>query len=202
MQLYSLRKGHLGDKKQNYIFAYSNQAIPHLTMYLTNILIHKVGKCIKAYSLQSLLALVKKIVRNHHAPWQEDFINKPFCAHATEDYLCVLSHFSHVWLCDSTDCSLPGFSDHGLFQVRILEWVVMPSSRGSSQPRDWTHIFYVYLHWQAGSLPLAAPGKPTAYYAAIKKNEEALCFLMWAHFQNVFSEKSNCTPVCLVCTVV
>ena len=40
--------------------------------------------------------------------------------------------------CDLTDCSLPGPSVHGFLQARILEWVAMPFSRGSSQPRDWT----------------------------------------------------------------
>ena len=39
-------------------------------------------------------------------------------------------------LCDPRDCSPPGSSVHGLLQARILEWVAMPSSRGSSQPRD------------------------------------------------------------------
>ena len=39
--------------------------------------------------------------------------------------------------------SAPGFSVHGILQARILEWVAMPSSRGSSQPRDQTHISYV-----------------------------------------------------------
>ena len=43
-------------------------------------------------------------------------------------------------LCDSMDCSLPGFSVHGILQAGILEWVGRPSSRGSSQPRDPTHI--------------------------------------------------------------
>ena len=38
------------------------------------------------------------------------------------------------------DCSLPGPFVHGILQARILEWVAMPSSRGSSQPRDQTHI--------------------------------------------------------------
>ena len=37
-------------------------------------------------------------------------------------------------------CSLPGFSVLGIFQARILEWVAMPSSRGSSQPRDWEGV--------------------------------------------------------------
>ena len=46
-----------------------------------------------------------------------------------------------------------------ILQARILEWVAMPSSKGSSQPRDWTSVFYL-LHWQVGSLPLVTPGKP------------------------------------------
>ena len=44
-------------------------------------------------------------------------------------------------LCDSLDCSLPGSSVHGILQARILEWVVMPSSRGSSHLRNWTQVF-------------------------------------------------------------
>ena len=36
------------------------------------------------------------------------------------------------------DCSPPGSSVHGILQARILEWVAMPSSRGTSQPRYWT----------------------------------------------------------------
>ena len=40
--------------------------------------------------------------------------------------------------CDTMDCSPPGSSVHGILQARILEWVAMPSSRGSSQPRDQT----------------------------------------------------------------
>ena len=46
-------------------------------------------------------------------------------------------------LCDLMDFSLPGSSVHGIFQARILEWVAMPSSRGSSQLRDQTHVSYV-----------------------------------------------------------
>ena len=36
------------------------------------------------------------------------------------------------------DCSLPGFSVHGIFQARVLQWVAISFSRGSSRPRDWT----------------------------------------------------------------
>ena len=46
-------------------------------------------------------------------------------------------------LCSSMNCTLPGSSVHGILQARILEWVAMPSSRGSSQPKDQTCICYI-----------------------------------------------------------
>ena len=46
-------------------------------------------------------------------------------------------------LCDPMDCSPPGSSVQGILEARILEWGAMPSSRGSSWPRDWIHISYV-----------------------------------------------------------
>ena len=49
--------------------------------------------------------------------------------------LCVCVHVpaqSCLTLCDSMDCSPPGSSVHGILQARILEWVAMPSTRGSS----------------------------------------------------------------------
>ena len=42
---------------------------------------------------------------------------------------------SCLTLCDPMDCGPPGFSVHGISQARILEWVVISSSRGSSRPR-------------------------------------------------------------------
>ena len=43
-------------------------------------------------------------------------------------------------LCDPLDCSPPDSSVHGILQARILEWVAMSSSRGSSQPKDRTRV--------------------------------------------------------------
>ena len=43
-------------------------------------------------------------------------------------------------LCDPTDRSLPAFSVHEILQARILEWVAIPVSRGSFQPRDQTWV--------------------------------------------------------------
>ena len=46
-------------------------------------------------------------------------------------------------LFDSMDCGLPGSSVHGILQARILEWVAISFSRGSSWSRNWTWISYV-----------------------------------------------------------
>ena len=50
--------------------------------------------------------------------------------------------FAQSWpaLCNPTDCSPPGSSVRGVLQARILEWVAMASSRGSSRPGDWTPV--------------------------------------------------------------
>ena len=64
-------------------------------------------------------------------------------------------------LCDPMDCSPPGSSVHGIFQARTLEWVAISSSRGSSQPKDETHVswsscigrqtLYHWATWEAQS---------------------------------------------------
>ena len=72
--------------------------------------------------------------------------------------LCVVIQFSHhhllkerKWklfsqcpaLCDPMDSNLPDSCVHGILQARILEWVAVPFSRGSSQPRDQTQVFRI-----------------------------------------------------------
>ncbi|CAN0162690.1 unnamed protein product [Rangifer tarandus platyrhynchus] len=59
-------------------------------------------------------------------------------------------------LCDPTDCSPSISSVHGILQAKILEWVAISSSRGSSPPRDRTCIScvscisrYILYHWEA-----------------------------------------------------
>ena len=47
---------------------------------------------------------------------------------------------SWLTLCDPVDCSPPGSSVHGILQARILEWIAISFSRGSSQPRDRTQV--------------------------------------------------------------
>ena len=63
---------------------------------------------------------------------------------------------SRLILCDPVDCSLPGFSVHGILQTRILEWVAISFSRGSSGSPAL----------KADSLPAEPRGKPKNYLAA------------------------------------
>ena len=55
----------------------------------------------------------------------------------------VLIAQSCLTLCNPMDCSPPGFSVHRILQARILEWVAISFSRGSSQPRNWTKVSYI-----------------------------------------------------------
>ena len=53
--------------------------------------------------------------------------------------LCLVAQSCPI-LCNPMDCNPSGSSVHGILQARILEWVAMPSFRGSSQPRDWIQV--------------------------------------------------------------
>ena len=92
-------------------------------------------------------------------------------------FSCFYRSIHSLWVCmlsrsivsnsyDLKDCSLSGFSVHEIFQARILEWVTISSSRGSSWPRDRTQVSCFagsLLHWQAGSLPLNYLGSPQIF---------------------------------------
>ena len=92
-----------------------------------------------------------------------DFSNVCFWANKEENIftfkmcMCVCSIAqSCPTLCDPVGFSPPDFSVHGILQARILEGVVISSSRGSSQSRDWTQISRI-----AGRFfPAEPPGSP------------------------------------------
>ena len=52
------------------------------------------------------------------------------------------------------DCSPPDSSVHGILQERILEWVAISSSRGSSQPRDQSQVSCIAGRFFTAVLPL------------------------------------------------
>ena len=74
-------------------------------------------------------------------------------------YACMLSHFSCPSLFNTLNCSPLGSSVHEIPQARVLEWIAMLSSRGSSQPRDLTQVsliagrfFTGWATWEALSI--------------------------------------------------
>ena len=76
-------------------------------------------------------------------------------------YICVFVHAQSLQLCPTLcnpmDCSPPGSSVYGILQARTLEWVAMPSCRGSSWPRDQTRISCIARRFFTAE----PPGKPS-----------------------------------------
>ena len=82
---------------------------------------------------------------SHYASHKQSYI---LGVYAYQGLICrSMLHAKSLQLCltleDPKNYSPPGSSVHGISQVRTLEWVAMPSSRESSQPRDQTGISYV-----------------------------------------------------------
>ena len=129
--------------------------------------------------------------------------------------LCMLSH---VWLFVApSTIARQAFLGNGISQARILEWVAMPSSRGSSWPKDWTHISciscigrQILYHWatrEAPSLPQITDflvGEDCLQYSASASALTGLCetyhcplaqianIVLQVHFHDVFWEAVCC----------
>ena len=98
------------------------------------------------------------------------FKNKFFLKEDFSNHYFVLFAQSRQILCNPVECSLPGSSVHGIFQERILEWVHVSFSRGSSQPRDWKQVFCI-----------------TSWFFTIWANREAHCFKQTLSFHTLWS---------------
>ena len=72
--------------------------------------------------------------------------------------------------CNPMDCSPPDSSVHGIFQVRILEWIAIFFSRGSSWSKDETHIYWVSCFGRRILLPLA----PSMWNARLNKTQAGI----------------------------
>ena len=97
----------------------------------------------QVFTLEVALGLSKQIVRyTYHL--------------SKRTTLCLVAQ-SRLILCSPMDCNPLGYSVHGDFPGKILGWVAMPSSRGSSQPRDQTQVFGVagrfYTIWATREAP-------------------------------------------------
>ena len=126
--------------KLNSICNYCDDLLTPWTNYLLNCTIHRFCS---NYFLRSHYWKKKKKCENqwtYTEAWREVcFCSASFAVLAS--FLWVSYPLSCVLtLCDHMDCSLLGSSVCGILQARILEWVAMPSSRGSSQTSDQTQV--------------------------------------------------------------
>ena len=119
----------------------------HLSIYLLAICMSSLEKCLSISFIHFLTTL---------------------CAFLLLSCLCsCLVIQSCLTLCIPLDSSLPGSSVLGIFLARILEWVAISYSRGSSQPRDWTciswisctgeWILYHCATWEAQKMRIISP---------------------------------------------
>ena len=99
---------------------------------------------------------------------------------------CVCAQ-SCLTLCDPMNCSRPGSSVQGIFQARILEWVAISFSRGSSQLRDWTHVSCV-----------SYVGRQILYHWATTEDCKKIFLNLFSHFQLRTSQSWLCYLVCWV----
>ena len=84
-------------------------------------------------------------------------------------HLCSVAQ-SYLTLCNPTDCSPPSSSVHGISQARILEWVAISLSRGSSWPRDRTCASCISV-LQADSLPFEPSENPSHQSLVAERNK-------------------------------
>ena len=110
--------------------------------------------CLQNASISDLIFKIYKsylwnlsLIKHNLIPWTSwDIVNTII--------LLLFSHLVPFDSCDPIVCNPPCFSAHGIFQARILEWVAISFSHGSSQ------LGTDLLHWQVDSLSLSYQGSP------------------------------------------
>ena len=98
-------------------------------------------------------------------------------------FICVRAQSCLTLLCNPMDCTPPGSSNHRILQARILEWIAVSSSRGSSWPRDWTCVSCIARGF--------CTAKPSGKLASVWVGKHLL------HKPLLFNLSMNCLPTLL-----
>ena len=113
--------------------------------------------------------------------------------------VCVLVAQLSLTLCNPIDSCPPG-SVHGILQARILEWVVISFSKGSSWPRDWTRASYIagrfftaWTTWEAhGPSLFLSKAEPSHPLAGSQEQHGSSSFLF---LSSNFPHTTGSTPI-------
>ena len=116
------------------------------------------------------------------------WMNKEAVVHIYNGILwTVLVAQSCPTLCNPTNCSPPSFSVHGILQTRILEWISIPFSRRTSQPRDQTLVSCLagrfFTVWATGKSPTME------FYSAIKRNAFESVLMSWMNLEPIIQSE-------------
>ena len=107
----------------------------------------------------------------------------------------------YLTLCDPIDCSLPGSSVHGALQARILEWVAMTFSRGSSWPRDPTWVSCIagrfFTIWVTSFNPILWPLVSSFFWPVPTLGEKLSRSNLVTHREMLRRRQWHPTPVLL-----
>ena len=106
-------------------------------------------------------------------------------------WLCCVIAKLRLALCDPMDYSPPGSSVNGILQARILEWVTIPFSGGSSWPRDWTHMFCIAGSFFTTEPPWEAPKHVTLKATRLTHGKVRRCEKQRTHSIYMFSDWKN-----------
>ena len=113
-------------------------------------------------------------------------------------------------LCNSMDCSLPGVSVHVILQARILEWIVIPFSKESLQPRDQVkvshiaggfsniHIYKDEYGWRC-SFPFLILWLLQHKHLYVSWLTNFILFILSLFFNSIINYYQFCLNHCLVC---
>ena len=124
-------------------FKVQNSGLVVFSLYTLNVSLHSLLTCmVSGEKLVQLSLFPSRYFFLPFALFQDVFFILDFLKFKYGMSVCAKSLQLCPTLCDPMGHS-PGSSVHGILQARILEWVAMSSSRGSSQPSDQTHVFYV-----------------------------------------------------------
>ena len=106
------------------------------------------------------------------------------------EWVCEVAQ-SCLTICDPMDCSLPGFSVHGIFQAIVLDWIAISFSRRFSWPRDQTRVSSIvdrrFIFWATREVQLKI--NDPNYFSLRHMEQKFITALPWIWVLKIYQAK-------------